>query len=91
MRLKVGAQITLGFSIILVILFLVGGYSYYQVDTISKNIADIERANHRKDAMAKSQRSYLEAALALRGYIAYGTESYIKVVDDEFKFALITS
>ncbi len=88
MRLKVGAQITLGFSIILVILFLVGGYSYYQVDKISKNIADIERANHRKDAMAKSQRSYLEAALALRGYIAYGTDSYIKVIDDEFKESL---
>ncbi|MHC1759979.1 MAG: methyl-accepting chemotaxis protein [Negativicutes bacterium] len=88
MRLKVGAQITLGFSIILVILFLVGGYSYYQVDRISKIIVDIERANQRKDAMAMSQRTYLEAALAIRGYIAYGTETYIKAIDDEFNESL---
>ena len=30
MRLKVGAKIALGFGVILLILFIMGGYSYYK-------------------------------------------------------------
>ena len=43
--MKVGAKITLGFAIVLIILFIMGGYSYYKAAELDELTTDLARAS----------------------------------------------
>ena len=88
MKLRVGAKIAAGFAVILVILFVMGGYAYYKAGETGDHLENIQRASLRGDAAGQAQESYLNAVMATRGYMAYGTETFIKQIDDNFNAAL---
>ena len=78
MRLKVGAKITLGFGIVLVILFIMGGYSYYKASELDDLTSDLARANRRTSAAANTRFNFVSGTLAARGYMVYGDENFAK-------------
>ena len=88
MRLKVGAKIALGFGVVLLILFSMGGYSYYKAAELDDLTSDLARANKRADAAVKVQSNYIAAVLAARGYMIYGDENFAKQSDQNFNEAL---
>ena len=55
MRMKVGAKIALGFGIVLLILLIMGGYSYYEATELDVLTSDLARASKRADVAVKAQ------------------------------------
>ena len=88
MKMKVGAKIALGFGIVLVILFVMGGYAYYQASQTRTDVGDLQRASLRSDAAAQVQDNFTNAVLATRGYMLYGDEAFAKQAADRFAAAL---
>ena len=88
MKMKVGAKITLGFAIVLIILFIMGGYSYYKAAELDELATDLARANQRADAASKVQTSFLNGVMVTRAYMVYGDESYTKQTDQLFGEAI---
>ena len=88
MRLKVGAKIALGFGVVLLILFSMGGYSYYKAAELDNLTTDLARASRRAEAAVKVQSNYIAAVLAARGYMIYGDENFAKQSDQNFNEAL---
>ena len=86
--MKVGAKITLGFAIVLIILFIMGGYSYYKAAELDELATDLARANQRADAASKVQTSFLNGVMVTRAYMVYGDESYTKQADQLFGEAI---
>jgi len=84
MKLRVGAKIAAGFAVILVILFAMGGYSYYKAGETGDHLENIERASLRGGFAAHAQQSFLGAVLGARGYMAYGNEDFAKQTDEKF-------
>ena len=88
MRLNVGMKIALGFGLVLLILFVMGGYSYYKAAELDELTSDLARASRRADAAVKIQSNYIAAVLAARGYMIYGDENFAKQSDQNFNEAL---
>ena len=88
MKMKIGAKIALGFGIVLVILFVMGGYSYYQASETRVQAVDLQRASVRSDAAVRVQDHFTNAVLAARGYMLYGDEAFAKQTADRFAAAL---
>ena len=88
MKLRVGAKIAAGFAVILVILFVMGGYAYYKAGETGDHLENIQRALLRGDAAGQAQQSYLGAIMATRGYMTYGNETFVKQIDDKFNETL---
>ena len=88
MKLRVGAKIAAGFAVVLVILFVMGGYAYYKAGETGDHLENVERANLRNSAASHAQQSYLNAVMATRGYTAYGNETFVKQIDEYFIDAL---
>ena len=88
MKLGVGAKIALGFGIVLIILFAMGGYAYYQASQTRILSADLQRASVRSDAAAKSKEFFQNSVLAIRGYMLYGDETLGKQALDNLSEAL---
>ncbi|MHC1758906.1 MAG: methyl-accepting chemotaxis protein [Negativicutes bacterium] len=88
MKLRVGAKIAAGFTIVLIILFVMGGYAYYKAGETGDHLENIQRASLRGGAAAHAQESYLNAVMATRGYMTYGNESFTKQIDDKFNESL---
>ncbi len=84
MKLRVGAKIAAGFAVVLVILFVMGGYAYYKAVETGDHLENIQRANLRSGAAGHALESYLGAVLAARGYMAYGNEDFVKQADEKF-------
>ena len=87
MRLKVGAKIALGFGIVLVILFIMGGYSYYKASELDELTTDLARANRRTSAAANTRFNFVSGVLATRGYMVYGDENFAKQTEQFFDTA----
>ena len=49
MRLNVGMKIALGFGLVLLILFVMGGYSYYKAAELDELTSDLARASRRAE------------------------------------------
>ena len=70
---KSWAKIALGFGIVLVILFIMGGYSYYKASELDELTTDLARANRRTSAAANTRFNFVSGVLATRGYIPDST------------------
>ncbi len=88
MKIKVGTKIALGFGVVLLILFFMGGYSYYKAAELDDLTTDLARANQRADAAAKVQSAFINGVLAMRGYMVYGDDNFAKQSDQLFNEAL---
>ena len=88
MRMKVGAKIALGFGIVLLILLIMGGYSYYEATELDVLTSDLARASKRADVAVKAQSDYVAGILAARGYMVYGDETFAKQSEQKFNDAI---
>ena len=88
MKLRVGAKISGGFTIVLCILFLMGGYTYYRLGEADDTADAVLRANLRSGALNKTQESYWGAVAAIRGYLASGNEDFVKQAEEKFAATL---
>ena len=88
MKLRVGTKIAVGFAVVLIILFVMGGYAYYKAGETDVHLENIQRASLRGGAAAHAQQSYLGAVLGARGYMAYGNEDFVKQTDEKFNEAI---
>ena len=82
--MKVGAKIALGFGIVLLILLIMGGYSYYEASELDVLTSDLARASKRADVAVKAQSDYVAGILAARGYMVYGDETFAKQSEQKF-------
>ncbi len=88
MQMKVGAKIALGFGIVLLIMFFMGGYSYYEATDLDVLTSDLARASKRADVAVKAQADFVAGVLAARGYMVYGDETFAKQSEQKFNDAL---
>ena len=88
MKFKVGAKIAAGFTMVLLILFVMGGYANYKAVETGDHLENIQRASLRGGAAGQAQESYLSAIMATRGYMTYGNESFVKQIDEKFNESL---
>lgn len=77
-KLKIGAKISLGFVIMLVLIVLLGGVAYISLQSFSKNLAAIDAANQRLQLAMQIEESFISGVAATRGFIAYGDEKFAK-------------
>ncbi|WP_027364054.1 methyl-accepting chemotaxis protein [Desulfotruncus alcoholivorax] len=82
MRLKIGAKISLGFILMLVMIFILGSNSFISQKSTLTRIEDLDAANQRLLLEMKIESTLKEFALAMRGFIAYGDEKYYKQTED---------
>ena len=83
MKLKIGAKISLGFVLVVVLMVVVGGVSlmgFSQISEINEEILEliIPGVNESKDLQIAS----LEKVIALRGYLLTGNQEFIVNYDD---------
>ncbi|HBV95707.1 MAG: chemotaxis protein [Peptococcaceae bacterium BICA1-7] len=76
MKLRVGAKISLGFALMLVLILIVGGNSYNSIKTTKAELLALNEANERLILELQIENSFKEGVASMRGFIAYGDETY---------------
>ncbi|BAF60769.1 methyl-accepting chemotaxis protein [Pelotomaculum thermopropionicum SI] len=76
MRLKIGTKITLGFSIVLLLLAVMGVSSIVSTRSIDNNLKNISIIYERLSLQKNIEVHFYNTVAAIRGYIAYGSDSY---------------
>lgn len=88
-KLKVGTKISLGFAIMLLILLLLSGNSFFSLKSSQKQLVDIGTANERLVMALKIDSAFTEAVSNVRAYIAYGDEKYLGHAEEQLQTALV--
>ena len=76
MKLKIGAKISIGLGVILVLLFTLGLISISSLYSSKSDLNKIDKAGQRVVLSMQIDREYISILAALRGYIAYGDDKY---------------
>ncbi|BAF58187.1 hypothetical membrane protein [Pelotomaculum thermopropionicum SI] len=76
MKLKLGAKIALGFSIVLLLLVIMGLNSIVQTRSISKDVDAIDIINQELSLEKDIEIHFYNGVAGIRGYIAYGKENF---------------
>ncbi|HEY3423451.1 MAG TPA: methyl-accepting chemotaxis protein, partial [Negativicutes bacterium] len=79
--MKIGIKVGLGFSVIIIVLAALIGYSYISLTSIQNAVGSGVTANKRLIFISDTRNDYFQAVAAIRGYIAYGDEKYSKQVE----------
>lgn len=85
MKLTVGKKISLGFILMLLLVVVLGGNSFFSLQTEKEHIEAIHIANQQQDLSARIINEFISAVAAIRGFIAYGDERYYKQVEETMK------
>lgn len=76
MKLKVGAKITLGFSVVLLLMVIMGLFSIVAIKSIEKDIGAINTINQRLSLEKDIEIHFYNGVAGIRGYIAYGKDTF---------------
>ncbi|MBM7866792.1 HAMP domain-containing protein [Heliobacterium gestii] len=76
MTLNVSKKISLGFVLMLSLVLLLGGNSYYSLQTSSTHLDELTLSNDRLILVLNIKAEYQSAVADLRGYMTYGDEKY---------------
>ena len=82
MKLKLGAKISLGFIIMLVIVAVLGGASFVNLNSVKGDIDNITAANERLILELGIDSTFKSGVAAMRGFIAYGDEKFYRETDE---------
>lgn len=88
-KLKIGTKISLGFAIMLLILLLLSGNSFFSLKSSQKQLTEIGTANERLVTALKIDSAFTEAVSNVRAYIAYGDEKYLGYAEEQLQTALV--
>ncbi|MZP30201.1 HAMP domain-containing protein [Heliobacterium undosum] len=76
MKLTVGKKISLGFVIMLALVLLLGGSSYYSLQSSSRHLEEMTISNERLVLVLTIEAEYQGAVADVRGYMTYGDQKY---------------
>ncbi len=76
LKLKIGAKISIGLGVILVLLFALGLIAISSLYYSKNDLNKIDKASQRVVLSMQIDREYISILAALRGYIAYGDDRY---------------
>lgn len=88
MKLNLSTKITIGFSIMLLLILLLGGNSYISLSSSMVSLTNIENASQRMILAMQIENEYTGAIAAIRGYIAYGDERFYSQTSEKLSKAL---
>ena len=80
--MKIGAKVGLGFAVIILVLTVLIGYSYFSLTSIENDVNGSAAANKRLILISDIRNDFFQSVAAIRGYIAYGDEKFSKQVED---------
>jgi methyl-accepting chemotaxis protein len=86
--MRVGMKIGMGFLVVLLILAIMGGTSFYSALNIADQVGGVQRASQRVALASAVDKGFAEGVLAIRGYIVYGRDNFIKQFDDKMDEAI---
>lgn len=76
MKLKIGAKISLGFALVLLMLVVISAVSIALNRTINKEVAEINNLNQKLGKIKLSETHFYKSVSGIRGFIAYGTDRF---------------
>ncbi|WP_051688032.1 methyl-accepting chemotaxis protein [Desulfofalx alkaliphila] len=76
MKLKIGAKISGGYIVMLILLSALGAYSFISTGKMSKDIDQVDILNQHLALQGEIEAEFLNSTAGIRGYIAYGTENH---------------
>ncbi|AGK99792.1 methyl-accepting chemotaxis protein [Desulfoscipio gibsoniae] len=99
MKLKLGAKISLGYVMMLIIVVILGSNAYFNLTSIKKDINNISKASECLILQFQTENTFKDAVASMRGFIAYGDETYYQqteqsinqVLDNENKLLQIAT
>jgi methyl-accepting chemotaxis protein len=81
MKISIGKKISGGFLIMLLLIGILGGYSYINLKDTKELIKDVELSNRRLVLEAEIESEFKSGVAAIRAFIAYGDEKYYQQVE----------
>ncbi len=88
MKLNIGMKIGLGFSVIIVMIIVILGYSYISTSSIQNDMLNATKTNKRLILISEIRNDYFQAVAAIRGFIAYGDEKFSRQVEESLNRAI---
>ena len=77
MALRVGTKITLGFTVMMLLVVILGGISYYSAGGIRDQLSELQNATTRLTLSLKIENEFTGAIGEARGFVAYGNEKML--------------
>ena len=81
--MRVGMKIGLGFLVVILVLAVMGGVSFYSAGNIADQVGGIDRASERMERASAVDKAFTEGVLAARGYMVYGRDNFVKQFGDK--------
>ncbi|BBB90745.1 MAG TPA: HAMP domain-containing methyl-accepting chemotaxis protein [Methylomusa anaerophila] len=88
MKLSVSKKIILGFFVNLLLIGLIAGGAFWELSALARNVGAIGQDYERSSLAVNSDRHFKGAVAAIRGYIAYGEEKFLRQVEENLEKAL---
>ena len=81
--MRVGMKIGLGFLVVILVLAVMGGVSFYSAVNIADQVTGIQRASQRVEVASSVDQAFTEGVMAIRGYMLYGKDNFAKQFNDK--------
>lgn len=85
MATKISAKINLGFASMLLLILILGGYSYYSLKLTKSNLENIKLSTQRIVLEQKIENKLKTTISGMNGFISYQDEKFYIQVEDNFK------
>ncbi|HBX22915.1 MAG TPA: methyl-accepting chemotaxis protein [Desulfotomaculum sp.] len=82
MKLKLGAKISFSFVIMLIIVIILGGSAFVNLNSVKGDIDSISAANESLILELRIDSTFQSGVAAMRGFIAYGDEKFYEQTDE---------
>ena len=86
--MRVGMKIGLGFLVVILVLAVMGGVSFYSAGNIADQVTGIQRASQRVEVASSVDQAFTEGVMAIRGYMLYGKDNFAKQFNDKMDEAV---
>ncbi len=81
--MRVGMKIGMGFLVVILVLAVMGGTSFYSASNIAEQVGGVQRASQRMELASATDKAFTEGVLAARGYMVYGRDNFAKQFGDK--------
>ena len=81
--MRVGMKIGMGFLVVILVLAVMGGTSFYSASNIADQVGGVQRATQRMELASAVDKAFTEGVLAARGYMVYGRDNFAKQFGDK--------
>lgn len=88
--MKVGTKIGLGFASLILLIIILGSYSFYSLQSIKARAINIEKSNKQVILAMKVEEQLKNAVASVRGYVAYGDEKFYQQLEQSLEDTIKT-